>query len=252
MTIYFIGDFNADPHSGRAWLNLSNFMRRNSLKCFDVDSLDANSFTFVGYGNSQSRWLDHIVVKEHEDMEVTNVRILCDINGSDHVPIEFKLRFRDLINFDSYNKPIQEINTRKFVNWENIKPIEFEQMNAYINAELRSTYGNHSAFQCNTVGCRNVEHLKVIDNMYSHLIEIVAEASAQFNKQCIKQNKFKVIPGWKRNIKHLHRVARDNYLTWIGVGKSLNTEEHANMLISRREFKKALTQTKLNEHKEVR
>ena len=34
--IFLAGDFNADPFSGRAWRNLSDFMVRNSLKCFDV------------------------------------------------------------------------------------------------------------------------------------------------------------------------------------------------------------------------
>ena len=69
-SIYFIGDFNADPHSGRAWNNLVNFVSRNSLKCFDVLSLPPDTFTFVGYGNSQSRWLDHIIGREHSNIEV--------------------------------------------------------------------------------------------------------------------------------------------------------------------------------------
>ena len=38
-SIFFIGDFNADPSSGRAWGNLMNFINRNSLRCFDVDEI---------------------------------------------------------------------------------------------------------------------------------------------------------------------------------------------------------------------
>ena len=54
-SIYYVGDFNADPTSGRAWRNLSNFVLRNSLKCFDVEALPSDSHTFVGYGNSATR-----------------------------------------------------------------------------------------------------------------------------------------------------------------------------------------------------
>ena len=59
-SIFFVGDFNADPLSGRAWRSLSRFMSENSLVCYDVLSLPADSHTFIGYGNSSCRWLDHI------------------------------------------------------------------------------------------------------------------------------------------------------------------------------------------------
>ena len=86
---YFIGDFNADPHSGRAWHNLSDFMGRNSLKCFDVESLGPDTCTFVGYGNSQSRWLDHIIGRNQNVSKIVNITVLEDITGSDHLPLQF-------------------------------------------------------------------------------------------------------------------------------------------------------------------
>lgn len=95
-SVYFIGDFNADPHSGRAWQNLSSFMLRNSLRCFDVESLSADTFTFVGYGNSQSRWLDHVVGRNHDNINITNMCVLIDVNGSDHLPLKFDLQFNHL------------------------------------------------------------------------------------------------------------------------------------------------------------
>ena len=46
-SIYFIGDFNADPLKGRAWDNLTLFMQRNNLQCFDVETLSESTFTFI-------------------------------------------------------------------------------------------------------------------------------------------------------------------------------------------------------------
>ena len=46
-SIFFIGDFNADPFLGRSWHNLKHFMQCNSLKCYDVDQLPDDTFTFI-------------------------------------------------------------------------------------------------------------------------------------------------------------------------------------------------------------
>ena len=54
-SIYFIGDFNADPFSGRSWSHLKAFMHTNHLKCFDIDMLDVATFTFVPYGNAYTK-----------------------------------------------------------------------------------------------------------------------------------------------------------------------------------------------------
>lgn len=42
------GAFNADFFSGRAWVNSSNFIIDNSLKCFDVAQVHNDTFAFVG------------------------------------------------------------------------------------------------------------------------------------------------------------------------------------------------------------
>ena len=49
--------------------------------------LKAIDVRFVVCGNAVPKWLDHIIGKEHSNIKVTNVKILTDISGSDHVPI---------------------------------------------------------------------------------------------------------------------------------------------------------------------
>ena len=54
-SIYFVGDFNADPFIGRAWENLSNFRKRNNRTCFDKEMLNDDSFTFISYGKGVTK-----------------------------------------------------------------------------------------------------------------------------------------------------------------------------------------------------
>ena len=91
-SIYFVGDFNDDPTSGRAWQNLTDFIERNSLKCFDVEALPLDSHTFVGYSNSTTHWLDHVVGRQVPVSQIHKIRILYELIGSDHLPMEFYLK----------------------------------------------------------------------------------------------------------------------------------------------------------------
>ena len=44
--IFYCGDFNTDPYiGGRAWRNLSNFMLRNDLQCYDLNLLSEDTVT---------------------------------------------------------------------------------------------------------------------------------------------------------------------------------------------------------------
>lgn len=249
-SIYFIGDFNADPHSGRAWHNLSNFVSRNSLKCFDVLSLHADTFTFIGYGNSQSRWLDHIIGKEHSDIKVTGIRIMNDVNGSDHLPLQCTLSIKSVNLQNSRFNAITMNESKKYVNWNKIKDGDFDKINCNVNSLLRKMK-TKSTFCCDTTGCRKRKHIRWIDSLYYTLMMVIAIATQEFSKECIKKDKFRVIPGWTRRVKELHKTARESFLSWVRKGRQLNTTEHENMLSSRKVFKRALNEAKINEHNEI-
>ena len=246
--IYFIGDFNADPHSGRAWQNLSSFIMRNSLKCYDVELLNSDTCTFVGYGNSQSRWLDHIVGRNQNGARIVDINVLEDVIGSDHLPLQFGLEIRN-VRVIGCVPPLKGNDNSTFVNWENLKPDEFDMINSYIDSRLDNLC-DHSTFHCNKIGCRDKTHLAAIDHLYSKLSHIVKDASSRFSKKFVKRNKYKVIPGWNRNVKDLYAYFRQNFLSWVRLGKPLNAIEHENMKASRKRFKDALNLTKLNEYKE--
>ena len=86
-SIFFIGDFNADPLYGRAFGNFKDFISKNDLICFDVDILDEDTFTFLSYGNSFTKWLDHVIGRICNNVDITNIKVLYDKLGSDHFPM---------------------------------------------------------------------------------------------------------------------------------------------------------------------
>ena len=61
QSLFILGNFNADPHSGRAWNNLKDFINRNSLRCLDYEKLELNSYTHINYSTGHNKLFDHIL-----------------------------------------------------------------------------------------------------------------------------------------------------------------------------------------------
>ena len=249
-SVIYIGDFNADPSSGRAWGNLSTFMQRNDLKCFDVEVLPPDSITFVGYGNSATRWLDHVVGRLSPSSVIHRFKVLDEFIGSDHLPLEFNLKLNNVDLSEMEEEPCNVDNHIYFVNWKYIRPVELKQINNKINCKMKN-FHDMSVLRCNKLGCHDKKHLKEIDDMHIDMVTVIRESAENFKRKTIRKDKFKVIPGWNRNVKHLYRVAREQYLLWMTAGRILGTHLHENMKRSRNIFKTALRNCKLNEHKEI-
>ena len=247
--IFLLGDFNADPFYGRAWQNLNDFAMRNFLKCFDVDMLDDSSYTFVGYGNSVSKWLDHVLGKGHKSIKIDNVRTLQNIFGSDHLPLVATLRLNDKMTVRPPVTPFFE-KDQTYIRWDKLNEHEIDEINNTVDAHLHD-FSSLPIHDCCRTGCRDPQHLHMIDECYDHLISIIQSSSEKYLKRSIKKNKFKVIPGWNRCVKKKHRIARDKYLNWINQGRLRGTSFHQEMLSTRHKFKEALNECKNNEHKEI-
>ena len=82
-------------------------MERNDLVCYDVDTLDNSTFTFLSYGNSYTKWLDHLIGKDCDKTKVMDIRVLNEVFGSDHFPLEFVLA----IEGDSH--PVDNVDVTK-------------------------------------------------------------------------------------------------------------------------------------------
>ena len=247
-SVYFIGDFNADPFSGRAWGNLNHFIDENNLICFDFYALPNDTYTFISYGNSVSRWLDHVVGKSHENVSLDSFKVLHEINGSDHVPLEFVMNVKGVPHQNSY-VPEMPVTSKSFVNWTKLKMEDFQKINDEIDSYLLNMQ-NYSFLDCNVIGCHNKKHLQEMDEFFGELLNAVKVGSSEFETFILAKNKFKVIPGWNRRVKRLHAEARNKYLSWLNEGKPLQAASHDSMLETRRNFKHALNYCKANEHQE--
>ena len=75
-SIFFIGDFNADHLCWRAFGNFKDFISRNDLRCFEVDILDEDTFTFLSYENSFTKWLYHVIGRTCNNVDITNAKVL--------------------------------------------------------------------------------------------------------------------------------------------------------------------------------
>ena len=236
--IFYLRDFNADPFLGRAWGNLQEFMLRNSLVCFDYENLSSDTFTFTDYGNSYCKWLDHIVGRNHQNVLVKDIKVQYDLIGSDHLPLSATLQINNIVT-PTYKLPSQPPYVpTMYIDWNKLKPDELHTIEVIASANLRYVYDT-GAVQCNSVGCRDKKHLLEIESIYENIIKSVEKGSQQFVREKKKKNKFKVIPGWNRSVKDLHRTARYHYRKWIDLGRQRDTAEYVNMNNSRKAFKKA-------------
>lgn len=249
--IILLGDFNADPFSGRTWRNLSEFMNTNYLHCFDVEKLENDTCTFFGYGNSVTKWLDHVIGKEHNFIQVENLKTLQDILGSDHVPLEATLKFtggRGASAVRAHTALSDKVQT--VINWDKLNEEELNDIIQMVDKRLQGFY-SLPIHDCHSTGCRQLKHMKMIDNLYELITTSIQSASQKYLRSSVKKNKFKVIPGWNRCVKQKHCVAREKFLRWVKCGKIRGSIQYQEMLTSRSEFKQALNECKINEHKEI-
>ena len=246
--IFFMGDFNADPFNGRAWSNLHDFMEQNGLKCFDYEMLDSSTVTFTSYDGSFSKWLDHMIGRESQKSIVKQMNVHKDMIGSDHLPLSASLWFdcRD-IGPGNIRNIFNEIDT--VVEWQNLTDNDFEVIEA-VAMQYMGNFLDLESVLCKKVGCNDKNHLLELTDIYRRLVTSVSFASQRHARAKRKKNKYRVIPGWNRRVKSVHKLARDNYLKWLENGRERNTNEFNLMKNSRREFKQALNECIMNEQAE--
>ena len=246
--IYFMGDFNADPFIGRAWGNLKEFMIRNTIRCFDVDSLSTDTITFVSHDSSHCKWFDHIIGRNSQYSQVRNVKVHDDLIGSDHFPISAVI----FLDNSQEDIPVNKLWTvsSNFVDWQCLKDEELQHIESHAMLEI-GNFLDYNATCCHTVGCMNKSHINQIKLMYEKIISSIYVGSRTYVKERKKKDKFKVIPGWNRRVKSLYAVARENYLRWVEEGRGRNSLKYAMMIHSKKMFKDALNDCKKNENQEI-
>ena len=147
-SIFFIGDFNADPFTGRAWNNLSVFMYENNSRCLDFELLEKETFTFMSYGGAFTKWLDHIVGRNSNNIALNNVKVIHEKYGSDHFPLAMKFRICN-VNIPKINCQNNKINRKKksYVEWEKLNTNEMAIIENSVISDI-SRYDHYEFMFC--------------------------------------------------------------------------------------------------------
>ena len=220
-----------------------------NLHCIDYNYLPSNTFTHTNYGTSWCKWLDHCIGRGGDGITVENVKVMYDMIASDHLPmvIQFNIPFNEHLK-NVILEPARVQNS--YVEWNILSEGDIQNI-AKDAHKMQGSYRNLPVRKCQSLGCNDIECIKMIDLMYDTIVDSVNQVSNQFIKNKINPDKYKVIPGWNRAVKQLYEQSRNHYLQWLSYDKPREGIHFENMKNSRSLFKKALKECKENEANEV-
>ena len=234
-----IGDFNADPHKGRFWMELSFLINNYNLKS-EVSLLSSDNFTFLSPAHNSTSWLDHMFCNENLYKCIDNVSIDYTLSIFDHFPIKISFNLDVSVEIKDTNF----INSNTFVEWNKLKASDFELYKNNVDKYINDVDINRSVLGCN--GCVNEHHKKELDNIFDVIVDALLDSSSDF---CFFKKRYKVIPGWNDNVKDLYKIASNKFLIWKHAGKPRDGLLSSDMRLSRSNFRNALRFCKINEDK---
>ena len=247
-SIYVVGDWNADPYFGRAWENLTAFIQRNNFTCIDTNSLPSDTFTYISNSTGYVKWLDHILGWSLNNCDVTEVSVLSEFIGSDHLPLKCTIKLPENSVFTNPNKVSE--SSRYYIDWNNLSQSDIKEIDINTQDMLLRDVLTSQCVTCSDFSCSRKECIDSIDKFYSRLVNSVTIATNYMVKVYHKVSKYKIIPGWNRNVKGKYNAFRDAYKDWLSSGKIINHHTYFKMVELRTVFKTALKTCKNNRNNE--
>ena len=245
--VILTGDFNADHFkNNRFWKELSNFILKYDL--YHVTSnFTQNDFTYLCPATNSTSFLDHIFCTKTMVNKISNVRIMYELGVFDHFPVKFSYDFDAACNISQEISNENLPNSHNSINWEKVSK---DDIHGYKNEIIRlfdETNITLNCFKCKDFNCKDKNHFKEIDKVFSFIIYVILIASSHFQKK--SKSKCKVVPGWNQYVKENYNKARLDFLIWKDGGKIIGDRTHGDMINSRKQFKSALKFCKRNENK---
>ncbi|KAL0809028.1 hypothetical protein ABMA28_012670 [Loxostege sticticalis] len=197
-----------------------------------MELLPPDTYTFVSTANGSLRWLDHCVVTSASKPVVTNVSVLYGVYVSDHLPLQIECDIR-LVR----PKIIQPASFNNSVIWGERDKKQIALYHEYCNSKLRLIDFPIECSNCAVGLCNDVDHYKLLDNMYRNIICILIEGAEHcfINNNRFKKHKY--LPGWNRHVREAHCEARLHYQNWLLYDKPRSGLIYDNMYNSRKNFK---------------
>ena len=239
--IVIAGDMNCDPHKGRFFSELNDFMQYFNFTLTDL-ALPSDTFTYIGSDhNCCTSWIDHVIAS-HTNL-INNINVQYGSTLCDHIPITFNLCLPNNVTVNEIH--VSQTLVNEFIKWDKLSDANRKDY-AHDLSCLLNHYSQADIFQCTTNNCNLTDHKHKLDALYDRLCYNVKRASLPL-KTTRNNNKFKAIPGWNSHCKELHAVARNAFLAWKNNGKIRSGNLFENMKETRSNFKRALDYCKNNE-----
>ena len=251
QNILFFGDWNADPYHGRTWANLTNFINRNSLSCFDYLNLPNDTFTHISYSHSHCKWLDHLIGKLQNEIKIKSMNVLYDIIGSDHLPIHTNLYLQETIVVKNNSNIDSNAEKLAYINWKALTEDNIKSVSVEASILQENFYEKYNVSLCQNITCNSQACLDQIDSMYDDIVKSIYVSSSSYLRDKVKFSKFKVVPGWNRRVKQLYKESRYWHKIWLNDGKNRLGISYENMKESKRIFKKELKNCKKDKDLEI-
>ena len=240
--VVIAGDMNCDPHKGRFYSELNNFMQNFNFKLADL-SLPIDTFTYIGSDqNCCTSWIDHIITS-HENL-ISNINVQYGTSLYDHIPFTFNLTLPTNVIFEEIH--ISQDLISEFIKWNKLSNANREDYARDLSCLLSNYTNATDIFLCTKNNCNDAKHKFKLDALYDYLCFSLKNASAPF-KNTGNVKAFKPVIGWNFHCKELHAIARNAFLAWKNNNKIRSGELFERMKETRSNFKRALDYCKQNE-----
>lgn len=214
-SVYVLGDFNANPSScfGN---ELINFCTELDWRCADIEFLGYNSkaYTYVSEAHGTHSWLDHCLVSETAWKSVTAVSIMHDVFWSDHFPLKIRCNLDVFKNGNDLcvyklNKIVWGIRDFK----------QIELYKEFCNNRLKTIDFPYDFRFCSDKICNNLDHRRVIDQMYNDITQVLKDAACHSYKNKTLYNKRRYLTGWNKHVRKAYEEARLGFKAWVWHGR---------------------------------
>ncbi|XP_061729061.1 uncharacterized protein LOC133533986 [Cydia pomonella] len=231
--VYVLGDFNAHP-AELFYRELEQFCLEQDWCCVDVDMLGymSNTYTYISEAHGCHRWLDHCIVTKSARQTVRNITVRQDVYWSDHYPLIVECDLNKVqIKCTTAKSPLEGVF------WGERQPAQVDLYHDLCNNGLKQLKFPMECKDCAGRTCTNSNHYKVLDNIYSTIINVLTEGARKSSKN---RHRKKHIVGWNKYVSDAHRDAREKFLCWIYAGRPRQGRVHLEMVESRKLFKSKL------------
>jgi hypothetical protein len=185
-SVYIVGDWNACIHGKVFGVELHNFCSEFNYVISDRELANDRSteYTYVSDAHGTTSWLDHCVSTSAAHNAITDMCVLHDYVGSDHLPLKFVVRVGSLPT-----TKLDTADTRTRIHWSKLSELELDKYVSDTGIALSNIDQPTDALLCKDVHCPHDQHKHAIDKLYNDITNTLRQCSSGLDhviNQCVE------------------------------------------------------------------